>query len=948
MVSVGTGPMLGAQVARGRPLPAMSPAPMLGGGVGGQLSPGVPGGSPLQQQLAFGGLNSPTRTASKARNSSYTPKPGAPSSASTLSATLPGTSRATGSFSGPEGGFGASGRNLSTWTPSTAATPLPGQGLVTAPASFLGGDSGPRHQSVPPRPQQAEQEKKYGQGVEVEIGEHRFRCLSVLGRGSYSEVWRAEVLGGAPGLREVALKEVHCTNQVELQQAIFEVQVLLALERSVTPGQKLRVPRCIAYKVEPKGGGWKVRTGMTVVPGESLDFFIRHPPPRSRSRSAALHRGCALAAKLIRDVGPMLQLLGPIAWHRDVNSHNILIDDAPDELPNDGIAQQTTFWLIDFGLAVDSQSWVTANGKWRTEYIGGDSRYWPPSSWIMHLLGPEGFTGRQDLCEQYQRRLDIHGLGITALELLCTIGLSCPASQEEQERGSGPAWEAVLEAWRRYRDNVWRWWSAVYQAFSTGGDIAPVQAQLVQDRIIEQLLVLLANIRRSLQTCAAQLQGDGKEARLLQTIADMLDEGLSFELSEVYDMLGEAPVPVTASQSQNQVHAAPLVQQQASAVARVRSPQAMSPPRPASLQLGRSAASLPPTPLAARQGPQMTAVLRGGSPVRLQLSGGGLAVGQVPTVTSPSASTGSELRRSLTASQRLAGLPAAGEQVCPPGRQGSLVALSPERVRIRDASLERPSTPTRVQTPQVLPPQAQMAVVQPLPLQTQPAGQLSASQTPWAGVILPATMSTTEQQRQAIAPDGMPSAQAMVCRSPRGSTSMGGGAPVGTAEAPLMVPQLPAAAMMSPRNGVGYQSLSQLPVQRQAQRASSPPRPEIATSPVVSVPVALCRSPRGSISSPSNVATAVAAAALPAARSPTHSGSGGGPASDLAAGISGTPVRRSDGCAADQHLELSGRPAGCDQRAERRWRWRRRPASAVNGANAADVPASAGAPCRWR
>ena len=38
----------------------------------------------------------------------------------------------------------------------------------------------------------------------------------------------------------------------------------------------------------------------------------------------------------------------------------------------------------------------------RTEYIGGDSRYWPPSSWIMHLVGPEGFDRRPDLCEQYQ------------------------------------------------------------------------------------------------------------------------------------------------------------------------------------------------------------------------------------------------------------------------------------------------------------------------------------------------------------------------------------------------------------------------------------------------------------------------------------------------------------------------------------------------------------------
>lgn len=28
---------------------------------------------------------------------------------------------------------------------------------------------------------------------------------------------------------------------------------------------------------------------------------------------------------------------------------------------------------------------------------------------------------------------------------------------------------------------VWHWWSVVYAVFSSGGDLAPVQAQLVED-----------------------------------------------------------------------------------------------------------------------------------------------------------------------------------------------------------------------------------------------------------------------------------------------------------------------------------------------------------------------------------------------------------------------------------------------------------------------------------
>jgi len=385
---------------------------------------------------------------------------------------------------------------------------------------------------VPPK--QVVDDELYGNGVEVEIGEHRFRCSAVLGRGSYGEVWQASVVSGQPGPVEVALKEVNCRTQSELQQAIFEVQVLLALEgaSSPFPDRPLRVPRCICYQVDPSSSGWKVRTAMTVVPGQSLDYFVRRPPIEGRTCLKALERGVALAAKCLVDVGPSLQLLQPIAWHRDVNSHNILVDDAPDDADAAYIKAHASFWLIDFGLAVDSQSWVSENGKWRTEYIGGDSRYWPPSSWMMHLLGPEGFEGLPDLCEQYQRRLDIHGLGITALELLCSVALVSLGAEEEL----GP-WEAVLTSWQQYRDEVWHWWAAVYSVFSSGGDLAPVQAQLVQEGLVEQLLELLLQIRSALKNCAAQVPGTDA-GLLLDMMANMLDEGHDFDLMEIQRILG--------------------------------------------------------------------------------------------------------------------------------------------------------------------------------------------------------------------------------------------------------------------------------------------------------------------------------------------------------------------------------------------------------------------------
>lgn len=377
-------------------------------------------------------------------------------------------------------------------------------------------------------------EQDYAEGAEVRMGNHRFICLGALGRGSYGEVWRAKVISGEDHLKEAALKEVLCRSQSELQQAIFEVQVLLALERAAAPhGVELRVPRCISYKVAASPRGWRVRTAMTVAPGESLDFFIRRPAPPNGGSAPAVRKALVLAARLLRDIGPSLQLLGPIAWHRDVNSHNILIDGAPEHADETYLAQNASFWLIDFGLAVDSQSWVSETGKWRTEYIGGDSRYWPPSSWIMHLVGPEGFERRPDLCEQYQRRLDIHGLGITALELLCSVAMSSGEAEELQ------LWTPIFRAWKAYREAVWHWWSVVYAVFSTGGDLGPVQSQLVEERLIERLLDLLSKIRRSLRNCAEQLAETAeKPQKLLRMIADMLDEGKAFDLQEIQQILG--------------------------------------------------------------------------------------------------------------------------------------------------------------------------------------------------------------------------------------------------------------------------------------------------------------------------------------------------------------------------------------------------------------------------
>ena len=107
-----------------------------------------------------------------------------------------------------------------------------------------------------------------------------------------------------------------------------------------------------------------------------------------------------------------------------------------------------------------------------------------------------------------------------------------------------------MKAWLHYRADVWQWWSAVYEVFSTGGDCGPVQAQLVEERIVEQHIDLLAEIRRSLRRCAARPQTDRDAGKLLQVIADMIDENVAFNLGDIATLLSSADsMPNSATSS---------------------------------------------------------------------------------------------------------------------------------------------------------------------------------------------------------------------------------------------------------------------------------------------------------------------------------------------------------------------------------------------------------------
>lgn len=425
------------------------------------------------------------------------------------------------------------------------AAPQGGSYVPAAPAghsSFvLGGDGDP---------------EVYAPGTEVVIGAHRFRCTGVLGRGSFSEVWSGEEMGTQEAL-EVALKDINCAQQSDLQQALFEANMLLGFSAGANcsygqgaPPPQLRIPRYLSHRVDHKksGDGWRMRMAMTRVPGEPLDSFLKKSPPPGQDVQSSVRRGCMLAMQMIRQLAPTLEVISQRAVHRDVNAHNVLVSDAVDGgvfrscAEPEEAAARANFWLIDFGLAVDSTTWHTA---WRDADIGGDCRYWPQSSWFVSFWGADEIAAQKDLCMQYKNRLDIFGLGITALELLCTTALDgsnaagCQSGSSDGLRGS---WRRLLNAWTKYWTDVTRWHTMIYRVFSLGGDVGPLYQELAKERVVDKIITRMAQIRECLRACVKRTE-DPRIQTLLNVLAEMLDESSSFGLREAVNALGgEAPL----------------------------------------------------------------------------------------------------------------------------------------------------------------------------------------------------------------------------------------------------------------------------------------------------------------------------------------------------------------------------------------------------------------------
>jgi len=371
----------------------------------------------------------------------------------------------------------------------------------------------------------------------LDVGGRLFRLHGILGRGAFGVVWRAVEKTASKEEPTVAIKAMSVSSEDGFSTAIFEADLLRRLGSQLPPDISGQVPKYVAHTAVRSGAGGDVLVAMSYLPGVVLDQWLygisdeahKHVDvalavngglPGSRQRSMALEGACGLARELLKQLAGVFSALQPLALHRDVSSHNVLLD------LNGG--SSPTFALIDFGLAVSSPTW---SREWNASNLAGDPRCWTPAAWMALALGfryVEAHPNR-GFQRQYLGRIDHYGMGILGLELL--FALWDPTGPRVDE--AAPGLRRARAAWCAYWELKFR----LFQMFHLqGARQTQTYLECSPQRPLERLAELLAGVYRSLRAAAAHPANAGRAA-LLRVLADLVDEHGSLGWAEVKAML---------------------------------------------------------------------------------------------------------------------------------------------------------------------------------------------------------------------------------------------------------------------------------------------------------------------------------------------------------------------------------------------------------------------------
>lgn len=403
----------------------------------------------------------------------------------------------------------------------------------------------------PTTPAEVMRRTALGVGKEVQVEGMHFRMKELLSQGSFGDVWVAVRIGehrGAAALEAaswrpgVVIKEIFCQHRAAVASAEFEGEVLrrcggfgAAVAGPGDHAMGCRIPALLAKDTTTVGEDlWRVRLAMARIPGEALDEFLERRRQAATAAAASSGGASAVAAgfdealvfaqALLLQLASAMELVSDHAFHRDVHPRNMLIEERPA-----GLAP--CLGLVDFGLAVDAGRW--RQGGWRERGAAGDCRYWPPSAWLYFADGEEEVLDeRPRLRAEYEERLDLHSVALTALEVFVKISPSpSSGSRGESDRGSGNTLREfcdLIAAWEEYWQEASRHWSAVFGAYSEGGDVSALKSSLLElgvHTIIQQKLVKLRHASQEAALALRRANSSREGAAFFELVAAMLGCG---------------------------------------------------------------------------------------------------------------------------------------------------------------------------------------------------------------------------------------------------------------------------------------------------------------------------------------------------------------------------------------------------------------------------------------
>lgn len=298
-------------------------------------------------------------------------------------------------------------------------------------------------------------------GDSLHIGENEYYISCKLGAGSFATVWSAFSDCG-----KVAIKEIICRSNRELSNALMERDILKSMGTNQGTEQIGKTPLLLGSAISQGNDpeAHQVHLAMTLLPGRQLDGFLseqfRMAPTEPRDAYHQFFNSCHYARQLLNELAPACTQLSTLVRHRDISPRNILIDVADGVCPHYG--------LVDFGHAVEADKWPmgsTAND------LAGDGRYWTVSAWYVFEHGLQELAKDPLLFAEYQSHIDLHALGISAVQTLMSMSPRLTdADMECLSEGSGCADEVLISlrmlqlAWENYWGTSCKYFKAIFDA----------------------------------------------------------------------------------------------------------------------------------------------------------------------------------------------------------------------------------------------------------------------------------------------------------------------------------------------------------------------------------------------------------------------------------------------------------------------------------------------------